>query len=748
VNQHPASKSAQQNGVQEPNKNLKAATTDDQGQKLTTNQGLLVSNDQNSLKAGLRGPTLLEDFALREKITHFDHERIPERVVHARGTAAHGYFQVYESMAEYTRARFLQDPSTKTPVFVRFSTVAGSRGSADTARDARGFATKFYTEEGNFDLVGNNIPIFFIQDAIKFPDLVHSFKPDPDNEMPQAATAHDTFWDFTWLTPESTAMIMWIMSDRALPRSFAMMEGFGIHTFRLVNEQGKSRFVKFHWKPLLGVHSLIWDEAQNLAGKDADFMRRDLWESIERGDYPEFEFGLQIIEESEEHNFPFDILDATKIWPEELVPVRRIGKMVLNRNPENFFAETEQVAFHPGHVVPGIDFSNDPLLQGRLFSYIDTQITRLGGPNFAELPINQPLAAVHNNQRDGFVRHGITRGKVSYEPNSLGGGCPMQAPANQGGYASYTAPVDGNKVRERSPSFGDHFSQATMFWNSQSVAEKEHMVLALRFELGKVETLEVRERMVDLLTNVDMELASKVAASIGVADPAGNGGLSGANARLAAGWDKFGVTGRPGERAANAPKQAPELSMANTVKDKVKGRRIAVLAANGVDGQALTQMQTAIKQAGAQAEVVSIHLGTIKGADGKALPVDKTLLTMASVMYDAVLVPGGQQSVATLKQEGDALHFISEAFKHCKPIAAVGEGVDLLLASDCAGLLAPLKDDAAKQAGSKEEGAAMAAQGVFASRKAADIGAVTEQFIAAVGQHRFFSRQGKDQVPA
>ena len=448
------------------------------GKHLTTNQGLRINDDQNSLKAGERGPSLLEDFLLREKITHFDHERIPERIVHARGTAAHGYFQVYKSMANFTKAKFLQDPSVKTPVFVRFSTVVGSRGSSDLARDVRGFAVKFYTEDGNYDLVGNNIPVFFIQDAVKFPDLVHAVKPEPHNEIPQAASAHDTFWDFISLMPESMHMIMWVMSDRAIPRSFRMMEGFGVHTFRFINDKGKARFVKFHWKPLLGVHSVVWDEAQKISGKDPDFHRRDLWEAIENGDYPEWEFGVQIVEEEDEHKFDFDLLDATKIIPEELVPVQRIGKLTLNRNPDNFFAETEQVSFNPGHVVPGIDLSNDPLLQGRLFSYTDTQLIRLGGPNSHEIPINRPVCPVHNTQRDGHMRQTINAGRTSYEPNSLGGGSPMQAKENAGGFVSYAEKMDGQKVRARSDKFFDHFSQAALFWNSQSDPEKNHLVQA------------------------------------------------------------------------------------------------------------------------------------------------------------------------------------------------------------------------------------------------------------------------------
>ena len=444
-----------------------ALDTVEPGEVMSGNQGVKISDDQNSLKAGPRGPTLMEDFHLREKITHFDHERIPERVVHARGAAAHGVFRVYEDLSDLTMAGLLTDPSRETPVFVRFSTVAGSRGSTDCARDVRGFAVKFYSDEGIWDLVGNNMPVFFIQDAIKFPDLIHAVKPEPNNEIPQAASAHDTFWDFVSLTPESAHMLMWVMSDRALPRSFAMMEGFGVHTFRLINAAGKARFVKFHWKPIKGVKSLVWDEAQKISGKDPDFHRRDLFEAIERGDYPEWELGLQIVEEEDEFKFDFDLLDPTKIIPEELVPVRRVGKLTLNRNPDNFFAETEQVAFHTGHVVPGIDFTNDPLLQGRLFSYIDTQLRRVG-PNFAELPINRPLNPVYNNQRDAMARTVINKGRVSYFPNRLGGGCPMHSPEAADAFVSYAEKVDGAKIRIRSDSFSDHFSQATQFWNSMS----------------------------------------------------------------------------------------------------------------------------------------------------------------------------------------------------------------------------------------------------------------------------------------
>src|SRR5688572_3720506 len=496
---------------------LQKNTEESAGEFLTTNHGVRINDNQNSLKAGERGPSLLEDFILREKITHFDHERIPERVVHARGSAAHGYFQVYEPMTQYTKAAFLQDPSHKTPVFVRFSTVAGSRGSTDLARDVRGFAVKFYTEEGNFDLVGNNIPVFFIQDAMKFPDLVHAVKPEPHNEIPQAASAHDTFWDFISLMPESMHMIMWVMSDRAIPRSFRMMEGFGVHTFRFINDRSKSRFVKFHWKPLLGIHSVVWDEAQKISGKDPDFHRRDLWESIENGDFPEWELGVQIVEEKDEHNFEFDLLDPTKIIPEEIVPVRRIGRLTLNRNPDNFFAETEQVAFHVGHIVPGIDFTNDPLMQGRLFSYTDTQLLRLGGPNFHEIPINRSVAAVHNNQRDGFMRQTINRGQTSYEPNSLKGGCPFQAGADMSGFTSFAEKLTGPKVRARGEKFFDHFSQARLFYQSQTAIEKDHIVSAFRFELGKVEVPDIRERMVTILNEIDSQLAERVASGLGLA---------------------------------------------------------------------------------------------------------------------------------------------------------------------------------------------------------------------------------------
>ena len=672
---------------------LQQNAEDSGGEFLTTNQGVRINDNQNSLKAGDRGPTLLEDFILREKITHFDHERIPERVVHARGSAAHGQFQVYESMAEYTRADFLQDPSVKTPVFVRFSTVAGSRGSTDLARDVRGFAVKFYTREGNFDIVGNNIPVFFIQDALKFPDLVHAVKPEPHNEIPQAASAHDTFWDFISLMPESMHMIMWVMSDRAIPRSLRMMEGFGVHTFRFINARGKARFVKFHWKPLLGVHSVLWDEAQTISGKDPDFHRRDLWEAIENGDFPEWELGVQIVEERDEHKFPFDLLDPTKIIPEELVPVRRIGKLTLNRNPNNFFAETEQVAFHVANIVPGIDFTNDPLMQGRLFSYLDTQLIRLGGPNFHEIPINRPIAPLHNNQRDGYMRQTVNRGQTSYEPNSLRGGCPFQAGVDMSGFASYAERIDAQKIRQRSPSFHDHFSQATLFYNSQSEVEKNHIIRALRFELGKVETPPIRERMLGLLAQVDRGLAESVAAGLGIAVPRKL--EKPLNMSVPADVDPKKVQPkRVGQNLDESP-ALRQIGNPNFPENTIKTRKIAVLLADGFDDTAVTEMNKALLTVGAAPKTIAPRLGVVSGANGNELKVDFSFLTAASVLFDAVYIPGGEASITALTGEQDALEFVQEAFKHCKTIAASGDGANFLktalaekVAADDPGLIA------------------------------------------------------------
>jgi catalase len=631
------------------NEQLEFFRVDDRGKKLTTNQGLKMAEDEFSLKAGERGPTLMEDFHFREKLTHFDHERIPERVVHARGFAAHGEFQVYKNMEKYTKARFLQDSSVKTPVFVRFSTVNGSRGSADSVRDARGFATKFYTEEGNYDLVGNNIPVFFIQDAIKFPDLVHAFKPEPDNEIPQASTAHDTFWDFVANNQESAHMIMWIMSDRAIPRSFRMMEGFGVHTFRLVNDDGKAHFVKFHWKPILGVHSFVWDEAHELAGRDPDFHRRDLWDAIERGDYPEYELGVQILKEEDEFKFNFDILDATKIWPEEDIPVEIIGKMTLNRNVDNFFAETEQVAFHLGHVVPGIDFTNDPLLQGRLFSYTDTQLIRLGGPNFHEIPINRPVCPFHNNQRDGYHRQTINVGKVNYHRNSLAGNTPAPASPAEGGFTTYQEKVEGRKVRARSESFKDHFSQATLFWNSMSPVEKSHIIEAFIFELAHVQSNSVKQQVVDMFANVNLDLARTIADNIGVNPPTSGG--------------------------SNVTKSSPALSQMNTVK-KPNGRKVAVIVTEGYNGAELKFVLDSLKSNDIQYEIISEKLGNVTGGDGAQLKVDQTFLTTDSVLYDAVYMVRG--SAKNMKFNRDAARFIYEAFTHYKPIGATHDGKDWL----------------------------------------------------------------------
>lgn len=622
-----------------------------EGTELTTDQGLRIDDTDNSLSAGERGPSLLEDFHLREKITHFDHERIPERVVHARGSGAYGHFTLHESLAEYTAAEFLTDTSLTTPVFVRFSTVAGSRGSADTVRDVRGFATKFYTRQGNFDLVGNNMPVFFIQDGIKFPDFVHAVKPEPMNEIPQAQSAHDTLWDFVQLQPETMHMMMWLMSDRAIPRSYAMMQGFGVHTFRLVNAEGRGTFVKFHWKPKLGTHSLAWDETQKIGGKDPDFNRRDLWDRINDGDFPEYEFGVQLVPEEDEHKFGFDLLDATKIIPEEEVPVRPVGTMVLDRNPENFFAETEQVAFHIGNVVPGIDFTNDPLLQGRLFSYLDTQLIRLGGPNFPQIPVNRPIAPVRNHHRDGYHQMDVHPAQASYHKNSLSGGCP--AVGGAGSFSHYQERVDGNKIRKRSESFADHYSQATLFWNSMADWEKEHIVGAFRFELGKCDHMHVREGVVAHLNHVDHDLAVRVAEGIGVAPP------------------EAAVT-------ANHGRSSPALSQANAPTDSVQGRKIAILVADGVDAGAVTAVADALTGAGAVCDVLAAADGRVRADGGGQVEVTRAMPTVASVLYDAVFVPGGEESVQTLAQDGDAVHFVAEAFVHCKAVGALDAGIGLL----------------------------------------------------------------------
>ncbi|KAE9650089.1 catalase HPII [Pseudomonas fluorescens] len=682
---------------------LEQFRSDATGQALRTNQGVKISDNQNSLKVGARGPSLLEDFIMREKITHFDHERIPERIVHARGTGAHGYFQSYENHSALTKAGFLRDPGHKTPVFVRFSTVQGPRGSGDTVRDVRGFAVKFFTDEGNFDLVGNNMPVFFIQDAIKFPDFVHAVKPEPHNEIPTGGSAHDTFWDFVSLQPESAHMVIWAMSDRAIPKSLRSMQGFGVHTFRFINAKGESNFVKFHWRPTVGTCSLVWDEAQKLAGKDTDYHRRDLWESIEGGDYPEWELGVQVIPEDKEHAFDFDILDPTKLIPEELVPITPLGKMVLNRNPDNFFAEVEQVAFCPGHIVPGIDFSNDPLLQGRLFSYTDTQISRLGGPNFHELPINRPVAPFHNGQRDAMHRITVDKGRAAYEPNSIDGGWPKETPpaAQDGGFESYHERIDAHKVRERSESFGDHFSQARLFFHSMSKHEQEHIIAAYSFELGKVEREFIRARQVnEILANIDLELAKRVAQNLGLPAP------------------KKGTV--PQRESSLA--RSPALSQANLLSGDIKTRKVAILAANGVDGAAIDALKKALEAEGAQAKVLGPTSAPVTTADGKQLPVDASMEGLPSVAFDAVFVPGGKDSVKALSGDGVALHYLLEAYKHLKAIA---------VASDVKPLLDQLKleADAGLIVGSDAK--------------------AFKAFFAAIAQHRVWDREAKAKaIPA
>ncbi|HYX38399.1 MAG TPA: catalase [Oligoflexus sp.] len=671
---------------------------------LTTNQGVPVADNQHSLKAGLRGPALLEDFILREKLTHFDHERIPERIVHARGSAAHGYFECYAPMGDVTRASLFAEKGKKTPVFVRFSTVLGERGSPDTVRDARGFAVKFYTDEGNWDLVGNNIPVFFIQDAMKFPDLVHAAKPEPHFAMPQASSAHDTFWDFVSLMPESTHMLMWVMSDRAIPRSYRMMEGFGVHTFRLINEQGKSSFVKFHWRPIAGTHSLDWDEAVKICGADADFHRRDLWEAIEAGHFPEWELCFQIFTEKQAERFTFDVLDATKLIPEELVPLTPVGRMVLNRNPDNFFAETEQVAFCTAHIVPGLDFSNDPLLAGRIHSYVDTQISRLGGPNFHEIPINAPIAQVHNNQRDGMHRQTINRGRVAYEPNSLGGGCPFQAGA--AGFTSFREPIEADKVRGKPERFAEHYAQAKLFYDSQTPIEQAHILRAFRFELTRVQVPAIRQRVVAMLANVDADFAQALADELGMEMP------------------------KPLPRAMPKPPEpeievAPSLSLMSHPGDgSIRTRRIAILVADGVDGNAARTLHAGLTKAGAVPRYIGIRLGVVTTDTGEELEVEGTLETIPSVLFDAVAVPGGKAAVITLGNVGHALEFIKDQYRHAKPILALAEGADLV---ENAGAPAMLPS------GEKDPG-------MLVERKAS-VTDVLADFIKAIARHRHHERE-------
>lgn len=622
---------------------------------LTTQQGVPVSDDQNTEKAGGRGPALLEDFHFREKIFHFDHERIPERVVHARGYGAHGFFELTDSLADYTTASVLGKIGKRVPAFVRFSTVAGGRGSFDVARDVRGFAVKFYTEEGNWDLVGNNMPVFFIQDAIKFPDMVHAVKEEPDSGFPQAQSAHDNFWDFASLSPETVHMLMWIMSDRAIPRSFRFMEGFGVHTFRLINAEGKSTYVKFHWKPKQGLQSVVWNEAVKINGADPDFHRRDLWESINSGDFPEWELGVQLFDDDFADKFDFDILDATKLIPEELVPVRRIGRLVLNRTVDNFFAETEQVAFCTQNVVPGIAFTNDPLLQGRNFSYLDTQTKRLGGPNFTHIPINAPKCPFHNFQQDGHMAMHNPKGRANYEPNSWGMG-PRENP--QTGYKPYAEELNGRKTRERGELFADHYSQARQFYTSQTPTEQTHIQNAFVFELSKCLTPTIRARVVAHLLNVDEKLAQGVAEGLGL--------------------EKM-PTPAPAARTplTDLPASNP-LSILKNGPRTFKGRKLGVLVTDGTDADLLAALMKAAEAEGTTVELVAPAVGGVKTTDGKLVPADQKIVGAPSVLYDAIVLLPSAAGAKLLTGEATARDFVADAFAHAKFIGYALDAKPLL----------------------------------------------------------------------
>lgn len=659
INLSAKTEAAARRGVNAADGGLARVRADSDGQAMTTNQGVLVADNQSSLKAGLRGPALLKDFILREKLTHFDHERIPERVVHARGSAAHGYFECYEALTDLTCASLFSEAGKQTPVFVRFSTVAGERGSKDTARDVRGFAVKFYTDQGNWDLVGNNIPVFFVQDAMKFPDLVHALKPEPHHGMPQAASAHDTFWDFISLMPESIHTVTWVMSDRGIPRSYRMMQGFGVHTFRFVNAQGDAKLVKFHWSPKLGTHSHVWDEAVKVSGADPDFHRRDLWEAIEAGEYPEWEFGVQIFDEAQAEQFSFDVLDATKLVPEELVPVTPIGRMVLNRNPDNFFAETEQVAFCTAHVVPGIDFTNDPLLAGRIHSYVDTQLLRLGGPNFHEIPINAPLVPIHNNQRDGMHRQVVHRGRVAYEPNSLAGGCPFQA--GTAGYLPFPEPVADVELRGKPEKFAEHYHQATLFYESQTEVEQHHIIEGFSFELSKVTVPGIRHRMVSLLRNVSEHLAMAVAENLG-----------------------FEALPEPlpdATRGTIEPeiKRSQFLSlMARPGDGGIRTRKIAIMVAPGVNNATVQTVARALMENGAVVRLVGPRVGLMPTADKTRIDADASFANSPSPLFDAVVIPDGEKAVNALCADGQALEFVRDQFRHGKTLLALAQGKSLL----------------------------------------------------------------------
>ncbi|MGB8695275.1 catalase HPII [Acinetobacter sp.] len=673
------------------------------GETLTTNHGVKISDNQNSLRAGVRGSTLLEDFILREKITHFDHERIPERIVHARGVGAHGYFQAYEGNEQYTKAAFLTDASAQTPVFVRFSTVQGPRGSADTVRDIRGFAIKFYTQEGNYDMVCNNAPVFFVQDGIKFPDFVHAVKPEPHTEIPTGASAHDTFWDFVSLVPESAHTVMWAMSDRAIPRNLRSMQGFGVHTFRMINAAGKAIFVKFHWTPKQGMAQLVWDEAQKIAGKDPDFHRRDLYEAIEAGNYPEWELGIQIVEEEDEMKFDFDLLDPTKIIPEELVPVTPIGKLVLNRNIDNFFAETEQIAFCPGHIVPGLDFTNDPLLQARLFSYTDTQLSRLGGPNFHQLPINRAVCPFHNNQRDGIHQSFVHQGQASYQPDSIDNNWPVETPSatQGGGFESYQERIDGNKIRARSNSFSDHFSQARLYYQSLAPYEQKHVVDAYVFELSKVQRLHIREREVkEVLANIDLDLAQQVGLKLGIEVPNNT--------------DK--------NLKKSSVEKSAKLSFEAFIPEDIKTRKIAVLVHDNVSQANVDAILAWAKAENAVAHILTPTPAPVLNDQKAKLASNGMQKAEPSIMYDAVVIVDGNNYDA-VKMDGVATHYILEAYKHLKPIVFLG---------DKKNLINDLKLEADK--------------GTLDSK---DFNTVSDQFKELIRHHRIWAReQVAEAIPA
>ncbi len=652
---------------------------------LTTAHGIPVGDDQNSLKQGARGPTLIEDAHFREKIFHFDHERIPERVVHARGYGAHGYFELTESLSDVTRADVLQRVGERVPAFVRFSTVAGSKGSADLARDVRGFAVKLYTQEGNWDIVGNNIPVFFIQDAIKFPDLIHAAKPEPDRDFPQAQTAHDNFWDFISLTPESFHMVMWTMSDRAIPRSLRTMEGFGVHTFRLVNAEGKSTFVKFHWKPKQGLQSVMWNEAVKINGADPDFHRRDLWDAINAGDFPEWELGVQLFDDAFADSFDFDVLDATKLIPEELVPVRIVGRLVLDRVVDNFFAETEQVAFMTQNVPPGVDFSNDPLLQGRNFSYLDTQIKRLGSTNFTHLPINAPKCPMAHFQQDGHMAMRNPKGRANYEPNSWGAaqGGPREDPVR--GFTSFAQEGDGPKQRVRSESFADHYSQARQFFTSQTPTEQKHIGDAIVFELSKVERPDIRSRTVSHLLNIDATLAQTVAEGLGLALP------------------------EPAQAARPTMMDLPPsdaLSILKNGPDSFKGRKLGILLTDGAEAAIFNALVKAVDKEGAVYEVVAPEIGGVTLSDGTAVAAKQKIDGGPSVLFDAVAVVASEEGAALLAIDAAAKDFVTDAFAHCKYIGLTAEAQALF---EKAGIANDLDEACLPLATAKDAGAFLTA---------------------------------------